>query len=246
MLRRSSCTLMIGCFLIASVASVWAQRGMGRGMQNSGNQGMCLALINSTPKQPLDSRETAGLAYLREAEKLARDVYTALQSKWNLRVFDNISQSEERHFEAIKLLLDRYGLPDPAANSRPGLFQNRDLQALYDALISQGGLSLNAAVRVGAVIEDMDIRTIESAIAATDNQDLKFVFENLRQASENHMSAFIRHLESAGDHYVPQYISQSRMDEILAGSQQVGRGMGARGNGQRGFGRGNGACPWKS
>jgi hypothetical protein len=245
MLRRSFCTLMIACFLMASGASVWAQRGMGRGMRNSGNQGMCPALINSTPKQPLDSRETAGLVYLREVEKLAHDVYATLHSKWNLRVFDNISQSEEHHFEAIKPLLDRYGLADPAANSHPGVFQNRDLQALYGALISQGGLSLNSAVRVGAVIEDMDIRDLESAIAATDNNDLKLVFENLRQASENHMSTFIRQLESAGDHYVPQYISQARINEILASSQQTGRGMGARGNGQRGFGRGNGTCPWK-
>jgi hypothetical protein len=244
MLRRSSCTIMIACFFMASGVSVWAQQGMGRGMRNSGNQGMCLTLINSTPKQPLDSREAAELAYLREVEKLARDVYSALQSKWNLRVFDNISQSEERHFEAIKLLLDRYGLPDPAANSQPGLFQNRDLQALYGALVSQGGLSLNSAVRVGAVIEDLDIRDLESGIAATDNNDLKLIFQNLEGASENHMRAFVRQLATAGDSYVPQYITKVRLDEILAGSQQTGGGIGL-GNGRRGLGRGNGTCPWK-
>jgi hypothetical protein len=229
---------------MVSGAPVWAQRGLGRGMQGSDNRGMCLALINSTPKQPLDSRETAGLVYLREVEKLAHDVYATLHSKWNLPMFGNISQSEERHMEAMKLLLDRYGLPDPVANRQVGLFQNSDLQALYGSLISQGGLSLNSAVRVGTVIEDLDIRDLENATAATDNNDLKLIYQNLRQASENHMRAFIRQLEAAGDRYVPQYITQVRLDEILASPQQTGRGMGAQGNGQRGFGRGNGSCPW--
>jgi hypothetical protein len=244
MLKRILSASLIAFFLPVLAVSVWAQRGPGRGMQGSGNGGMCLALIGSIAKQPLDPTEATELAYMREEEKLAHDVYATLHSRWNLPIFGNISRSEEQHFNALKLLLDRYALPDPAANSPVGAFQNSGLRSLYGDLIAQGGRSLTAALRVGATIEDLDIRDLEKAAASTDNNDLKLVYQNLRQGSENHMRAFIRQLEAAGESYTPQYISQAGLAEILASPQQTGSGIGARGNGQRGFGRGNkGTCP---
>jgi len=234
--------------VLIAAAPVWAQRGQGRGGINGpGNEGpYCLALISSTPKQSLDSTEAAGLAYMREEEKLARDVYIALQSKWGMRVFGNISQSEDRHFSAIKLLLDRYGLPDPAAGNAVAVFHNEGLRELYAELVIQGESSLKSAMRVGATIEDLDIRDLEKAAAATDNSDLKLVYQNLKQASENHMRAFIRQLTAEGESYKPQYITPAAFSEIVASSQQTGMGLGTGGNGQRGRGRGNnGVCPWK-
>jgi len=121
-------------------------------------------------------RDRAGGKWIlgsREEEKLARDVYATLHSKWGLRVFGNISQGEDRHFSAIKVLLDRYDLPDPAANNPVGVFQNAGLQTLYGDLIKQGERSLKSAMRVGAIIEDLDIRDLEKAAEATDNSDLK-------------------------------------------------------------------------
>jgi hypothetical protein len=237
--------LVLGLVLIVA-APVWAQRGQGRGMNGSGNGDTCLAVINSTPKQALDSTEAAGLTYLREEEKLARDVYITLYSKWGVRVFGNISQSEDQHFGAIKLLLDRYQLPDPAANHVVGIFQNEGLQTLYGDLISQGESSLNSAMRVGAILEELDIRDLEKAAASTDNNDLKLVYQNLRQASENHMRAFVRQLAAEGESYLPQYITPAAFSEIVAGSKQTGMGFGARGKGQQGLGRGNnGICRWK-
>ena len=236
--------LMLGLLLIAA-ASVWAQRGQGPGMNGSGNRGMCLALINSTPKQFLDSMEASGLVYMREEEKLAHDIYATLHSKWGLRVFGNISQSEDRHSDVIKLLLDRYELPDPAANNPVGVFQNEGLQTLYGSLMKQGESSLKSAMRVGAIIEDLDIRDLEKAAAATDNSDLKLIYQNLRQASENHLRAFVRQLAAAGESYTPQYITPEAFSEIVANQQQNGMGFGARGSGQRGLGReNNGICPW--
>jgi hypothetical protein len=237
---------IFGLILIAA-APVWAQRGQGKGMNGPCADGTCcLALINSTPKQALDSTEAAGLTYMREEEKLAHDVYVTLQSKWGMRIFGNISQSEDRHFSAIKLLLDRYGLPDPAANHAIGVFQNEGLRELYADLLKQGESSLKSAMRVGAVIEDLDIRDLEKAAAATDNSDLKLVYQNLKQASENHMRAFVRQLTAEGESYTPQYITPAAFSEIVANSQQSGMGFGARGNGQRGRGQGNnGVCPWR-
>ena len=50
---------------------------------------------------------------MAEEEKLAGDVYLALNEKWNLRVFDNIGKAERTHEAAVKTLLNRYSLPDP-------------------------------------------------------------------------------------------------------------------------------------
>jgi hypothetical protein len=237
---------VLGLVLIAA-APVWAQRGQGRGMNGPCSDGTCcLALISSTPKQALDPTEAAGLVYLREEEKLAHDVYVTLQSKWGVRIFGNISQAEKRHFNAIKLLLDRYALSDPAVNHAVGAFQNEGLQELYSDLVQQGESSLKSAMRAGATIEDLDIRDLEKAAAATDNSDLKLVYQNLKQASENHMRAFVRQLTAEGESYTPQYITPAAFSEIVASSQQSGMRFGARGNGQRGGGRGNnGICHWR-
>jgi hypothetical protein len=239
-------TWVLGLVLIAA-APVWAQRGQGRGMNGPCADGTCcLALINSIPKQALDPTEAAGLAYMREEEKLAHDVYVTLQSKWGMQIFGNISQSEDRHFSAIKLLLDRYELADPAANHAIGVFQNEGLRELYADLLKQGESSLKSAMRVGATIEDLDIHDLEKAAASTDNNDLRLVYQNLKQASENHMRAFVRQLAAEGESYTPQYITTAAFSEIVASSQQSGMGFGARGNGQRGRGRGNnGVCPWR-
>jgi len=245
-MRNQSCNrALVLSVLLALSTPAFAQRGPGRGMQRANNRGTCLMMINSTPKEALDANEAAGLAYLREEEKLAHDVYAKLYTKWGLRLLGNISQSEERHFDAIKLLLDRYELPDPAANNQAGVYRNKGFQTLYSDLIKQGESSLKDAVRVGATIEDLDIRDLEEAVAATDNEDLKLVYGNLLRASENHIRTFVRKLEASGENYSAQYVSSATLSEIRARSKQPGMGYGARGNGQRGMGRGNsGICPW--
>jgi hypothetical protein len=231
---RNACIIAL---VLITAAPVWAQRGL--------DQGQCLTL-SSTPKQVLDSTEAAGLAYMREEEKLARDVYATLRAKWGVRFLGNISQSEERHFGAIKRLLDRYELPDPAANPAVGVFKNAGLQTLYADFIKEGASSLQAALRVGATIEDLDIRDLEMAAAATDNNDLKLVYQNLKRASENHLRAFVRQLAARGETYAPQYITPAAFFAIGANSQKAGTGAGMRGIGQRRNGPGNsGVCPWK-
>jgi hypothetical protein len=245
MRNRSFQKVLFLSVLLALVVPAWAQRGAGPGAQKANNRGVCLAMINSTAKQALDATETAGLAYMREEEKLAHDVYARLHAKWGLRIFENISQSEERHADSIKLLLDRYGLPDPAANNPIGVFQNEGLRAIYGDLIKQGESSLKAALKVGATIEDLDIRDLEKAVASTDNEDLKLVYGNLLGASKNHLQTFVRQLGAAGDGYAAQYISPAALSDILAGPKPAGMGYGARGNGRGRMGRGtNGICPW--
>ena len=104
----------------------------------------------------LSDDEIDGLLYMREEEKLAHDVYQVLYEKWGLTIFDNIATSEQRHTDAIKTLLDSYGLTDPAAGRDVGEFSDPALQALYDQLVEQGSQSLEDALLVGASIEEID------------------------------------------------------------------------------------------
>lgn len=47
--------------------------------------------INSIDPAPLSAAEEAGILFMREEEKLARDVYLALNEIWQLRVFEKIA-----------------------------------------------------------------------------------------------------------------------------------------------------------
>ncbi len=147
----------------------------------------------STPvATTLTEAESAGLIYMREEEKLARDVYQELGSLYSVRAFSNIASSETRHMAAIEGLLDAYGLDDPADPDVAGVYQNPELQKLYAELVDQGDDDLVAALKVGIAIEELDIADLEAYIAGTDNADLRRVYANLLRGSENHLRAFER------------------------------------------------------
>jgi len=170
----------------------------------------------------LSTDEATSLVFMREEEKLARDVYAAMFSLWGGNVFQNIGASEQVHMDAVKLLLTRYALPDPAATTLPGQFNNTMLQGLYDALVANGQLSLVAALQAGAEIEDLDIRDLRSIKATIDNADLLLVYENLEKGSRNHLRAFHDNLLRQGASYTPKYITQAEYDAIVNSPKERG------------------------
>lgn len=172
----------------------------------------------------LDAAEAAGLTFMREEEKLARDVYQYFYPLWNLTLFDNISLSEQEHFEAIGGLLDRYRLDDPALQDLPGVFQNAELQQLYDTLVEQGAATALAALQVGALIEETDMVDIQKAIAATDQPDVIQVYENLLRGSRNHLRAFVGAIEAQGVTYTAQVLPQEIVDAIIDSPMERGGG----------------------
>ena len=70
-------------------------------------------VVATYPIAPLSSAEAASLAFMRQEEQLAHDVYAVSKELWLLPVFANISSSEATHSAAVKVLLDRYLQPDP-------------------------------------------------------------------------------------------------------------------------------------
>jgi hypothetical protein len=184
----------------------------------------------------LNADEAAALIYMREEEKLAHDVYVTLYQKWSLPVFQNISQSEQTHTEAVKTLLARYALPDPA-QSAVGAFTDPELQALYDDLVTRGSQSQAEALRVGAAIEELDILDLQERLAQTDHADIQQVFTNLLEGSYHHLQAFVTTLsKQTGETYQPQYLSAEAYQAIIGSSTATGggRGAGQGGGGWRG------------
>ena len=152
--------------------------------------GLILVVPASSAATPT-AAEASDLQYMREEEKLARDVYQVLAAKWTTAtVFQRIAQSEQRHMDAVKVVLDRYGISDPAAGTKQGEFVNPQLQKLYDDLVAEGSTSLAAALAVGVQIEEVDIADLEKALAGTSNDDLERLYGNLLRASKNHLQAF--------------------------------------------------------
>ena len=151
----------------------------------------------------LSDAEKYWLTYIREEEKLARDVYLFLYDTWKLTIFANISKSEQTHMDAIKTLLDRYELQDPAAGKGRGEFTNPDLQDLYDKLTWDGKASVVNALKVGVFIEETDIDDLKNGVASTKRKDIITVYNNLLQGSLNHLKAFVSNLAKFGVTYEP-------------------------------------------
>ena len=158
-----------------------------------GGKGNCIQEID-TVKYDLSSIEKDGLIYMRLEEKLARDVYLTLGKTYSKKMFVKIPESEQRHMDAVKALLDKYEIADPITDNEIGSFTNADFKKLYDDLVKSGQTSFKDAMLVGKEIEEMDIKDLVERIEQTDNPDIKAVYENLKQGSENHLRAFTRHL----------------------------------------------------
>lgn len=154
------------------------------------------ALAQDDRKQSsmLSEKEIADLKLMLEEEKMARDVYQLLDEKWDLKVFFNIKQSEQRHLNAVANLLEAYNIAFEL-KEEAGVFYDPHLQATYNTLIEKGLASKKDALEVGVMIEEQDIADLEQAVSKTNHADIKTVYERLLQASHRHLSAFNRWLE---------------------------------------------------
>jgi hypothetical protein len=213
------------------------------------NEGNLKSTLVETPA--LSETELAVLLKMKEEEKLARDVYTVLYRKWGSPVFSRISKAENRHMEAVILLLKYYDSPDTLV-ADTGVFADPEVQALYNELIEKGSASVEEAYRTGALIEEMDIKDLKDGLAVVENENIIRVFENLLKGSRNHLRAFNLQLTNLGLVYTPVYISQEEYDEIVNTPMEQGhryqvknQGMHHRNgqsngqNGGRGTGSGN-------
>lgn len=135
-----------------------------------------------------------------------------LYDQWAAQAFDNISDSEQSHLNAVLALLNKQALAEAVAGS----FANQILFALYDDLIKTGAISKAHAFEIGTKIEEIDIIDLRRELAPNiDNEDIIFVFRQLLKGSENHQRAFVKKLTILGVQYTAQYLNLEAFDAII-------------------------------
>lgn len=177
-----------------------------------------LLVQTTAAQQPvLTTDEKAGILFMREEEKLARDIYDSMFIKWNTNPFENIRLSERVHMQEMKELIDVYKLVDPVEKTKdkPGSFENTTLKKYYDELIKKGSSSFVEALKAGAFIEEIDLRDLESAKSKTTNTTIITAYDYLIMGSENHLRAFYRRLKNSGVNYEPVILSIAAFKKII-------------------------------
>jgi hypothetical protein len=134
----------------------------------------------------------AQLLYLVEEEKLARDVYAALDAVSISPKFKNISGAEQTHMDYISALLVTYGIKNPTIGKKEGVFTNKSLAALYKTLVAKGKKSSIDALQVGILIEEKDLADLATLSKSITQTDIKTAVAFLKKGSENHLRAFKR------------------------------------------------------
>ncbi|MFY9974799.1 MAG: DUF2202 domain-containing protein [Chromatiaceae bacterium] len=209
--------------------------------------GTCVVTAAPNQVRTLDEIEATHLTFMRSEEKLARDVYLTLAALYEGQpaadVFVNIGDgSEQTHTDAVRDMLDSYGLedPNPDANVLPDNIGDFDggeygwyFAEKYSALVASGSIDLVSALYVGALIEELDMGDIINCpkviieyednigdegcgLNYTDEKALKNLYTHLVDGSENHLRAFVKNIEQlTGVTYQAQILSQDAVDEIL-------------------------------
>lgn len=169
-------------------------------------------------KSELTQELQDSLSYMGNEERLAYDVYNTLYEKHGTKQFTNIAtKSEYRHIQAVLDLVNKYKLNDTKSfsniDSEPlgnhdktieempaGVYDIVKIQTLHDDLVEMGSKSEIDGLKVGCIIEVIDVNDLNEYIhlaAESDAPDIERVFTFLRDGSYNHYWAFDNGLKNA-------------------------------------------------
>ncbi len=158
------------------------------------------------------------LLFMLEEEKLARDTYNYLDNLWNITAFSNIKNSEQSHMNAVSNLLTQYNITYDILPQ--GEFANQELQELYNQFVIDGQIDAVNALKIGALIEDLDIVDLENYMNSITNNDIILVYQSLQCGSRNHLRSFVSTLSTYNATYAPQFLSQQEYDFIVSSDKE--------------------------
>ena len=171
------------------------------------------------PTSVLSQELSNTLSFMGNEERLAYDVYNRLYVEWGTPQLTNIAtNSEYQHITAVQSLVQKYKLNDsvnftnidlpalgymttPIENMQAGRYDISEIQKLYDDLVSQGSTSEIEALKVGCIIEVVDINDLNRDIALAEKEnasDIVTVFKFLRNGSYSHYWSFYEGLKNKG------------------------------------------------
>lgn len=228
---RSKLTL-VGV-LSLTIPAIVATNAVAKGGKNTGK----------SVSTSLDATEASHLTFMREEEKLARDVYLTFAEMYpDQPVFHTIAtKSEQTHTDTMRDKLDQYNLtdPNPDTNNLPGslgVFTGEEwgwyFDEKFEALTKTGSSSELDALNVGALIEELDMHDIADCpevmakadyadpcgLHYTDETALINAYSSLIDGSENHLRSYVGQIEAViGEcNYEAQYLPQEEVDAILS------------------------------
>jgi hypothetical protein len=167
-------SLLIGLAMAALTAGSLMTLAAGNGWGKN-----CVQAIDVLPSEVQASVLDALLG--AEGEYAAYATYAAILEQYgNVNPFSSIMEAEARHIDALKGILDRYGVEYPMDNPYLGAIQVPE--------------SLAAAARAGAEAEIANVTLYEQQLeVVADYPDILAVFMSLQTASlEKHLPAFER------------------------------------------------------
>ena len=193
-----------------------------------------------TSETSLDVNEQTHLVFMREEEKLARDVYLKLGIMYpDSVIFGKIDDSEQQHTTAVKNMIEKYGVDDPNTNDNIGAFTGEDygwyFTEKFNQLVEKASSSELDAFYVGAFIEELDMLDInqcpkviveadngindavECGNVYTDNPDVKQLYSSLLDGSDSHLAGYVKNIEKhiGEGNYQAQVLPQEQVDELL-------------------------------
>ncbi|MGD8582688.1 MAG: DUF2202 domain-containing protein [Gammaproteobacteria bacterium] len=188
----------------------------------------------------LDYNEQTHLEFMREEEKLARDVYIELSTMYpDHPVFGKIDDSEQKHTDAVKAMIEKYGLEDPNTNDNVGVYTGNDygwyFTEKFQQLVERASVSELDALYVGAFIEELDMMDInqcpqviietdndindvtECGKVYTDNEDVDDLYASLLDGSDSHLEGYVKNIEKyiGEGNYQAQVLPQEQVDELI-------------------------------
>jgi hypothetical protein len=105
-----------------------------------------------------------------------------------------------------------------------GAFTNPEILQLYTDLLARGSSSADAALQVGAYIEEYDIvdikAAIDEAIAGSNQLAVLDTYMNLLCGSRNHLRSFVKQIAANGISYQPQLLSSTELNAIISTAQE--------------------------
>ncbi len=161
----------------------------------------------------LNDEQKHTLAYMWNEEKLAKDIYLAINEiNPHYLLYNIATKSETRHQASVQRIVEAYdlnisSLVDYSGSYSeaelealaPGEYAIDELQTLYDTLYLKGIQSTQDALEVGCLVEVTDINDLDEDIQiAQGADDVVNVFENLRDGSYRHYWAFDGALKAMG------------------------------------------------
>lgn len=238
-MKSISKSILSGVLCLAIPALVAAKYG------GEGGNGKYTVTPRTESPTLLDATEASHLTFMREEEKLARDVYLQF-AEWypEQPVFSRIaSRSEQTHTDTMRDILELYNIedPNPDTNDFPdslGVFTGEEwgwyFTEKYTQLTEAGLDSELDALYVGAFIEELDMYDIaECPQVMHDNEGIKYpdpcglnyteesalinAYRTLLDGSEHHLRAYVGKIESVEGYctYGAQYLTQEEVNAIL-------------------------------